>query len=102
VVDPATHDLLAWVAGRHRTYGETLEVWRSSCPRLTVWEDALIAGLVEVVREGSRSEVRLTAAGRAALGDQRSAVVAKIASERAEFASAKIGSGRPAANGIAT
>ncbi|HEY2936037.1 MAG TPA: hypothetical protein VGJ25_05525 [Gaiellaceae bacterium] len=102
MVDPLTHDLLTWIAGGRRTYAETLEVWPSSCPRLAVWEDALIAVLVEIVREGSRSEVRLTAAGRAALDDQRNTVEAKIASECAEFASAKIGSGRPAANGIAT
>jgi hypothetical protein len=102
VVDPLTRDLLTWIAGGRRTYAETLEVWSSSCPRLTVWEDALIAGLVAVVREGGRSEVRLTAAGRAALADQRSAVEAKTASERAEFASAKTGSGRPATYGIAT
>ena len=64
--------LLAWVAARPRRYGETMEAWRTSCPRLPVWEDAVEAGLVEIVagaEPGTRGcEVRLTAAGRTRLG----------------------------------
>jgi hypothetical protein len=41
--------LLAWVAARPRTYEETMEAWRTSCPRLPVWEDATMNGLVAVV-----------------------------------------------------
>lgn len=52
---PSTLELLAWLAARPRTYGETLEVWRTSCPRLSVWEDALADGLVRVV--GARVEL---------------------------------------------
>ncbi|MGH6968847.1 MAG: hypothetical protein ACREEL_11445 [Stellaceae bacterium] len=63
--------LLAWIAARPRRYGETLDAWRTSCPRLPVWEDAVEAGLVKIVggREPGmrRCEVRLTAAGRARL-----------------------------------
>jgi hypothetical protein len=51
--------LLAWIAERPRTYVETIETWKSSCPRLTVWEDALSDGLVRV----ERRHVLLTAAG---------------------------------------
>ena len=54
-----TLELLAWIAERPRTYPETIEVWKSSCPRLTVWEDALSDGLVRV----DRGQVQLTAAG---------------------------------------
>jgi hypothetical protein len=43
-----TVELLAWIAERRRTYSDTIEVWKSSCPRLTVWEDALADGLVRV------------------------------------------------------
>ena len=61
-------ELLAWVAARPRTYGETMEAWRTSCPRMPVWEDATSAGLVEVVRgDGAGLEeyaVRLTRSGR--------------------------------------
>ena len=59
-----TLQLLAWIAARSRTYPETIEVWKSSCPRLTVWEDAVADGLVRVERE----RVLLTAAGSELLG----------------------------------
>lgn len=65
------HELLEWVAARPRTYGDTMDAWRTSCPRMPVWEDATGAGLVEVVsRAGAgmeECEVRLTPAGRQAL-----------------------------------
>ena len=37
---------LEWVAERPRTYHETMDAWRTSCPRISVWEDALHDGLV--------------------------------------------------------
>ena len=37
---------LTWVADRPRSYAETMEAWRSTCPRLSVWEDAILDGLV--------------------------------------------------------
>jgi hypothetical protein len=43
---PLTRDFLTWLAARPRTYGETMEVWRTSCPRFSIWEDALEEGLV--------------------------------------------------------
>jgi hypothetical protein len=50
--DPAfgalTAELLAWVAARPRTYAETMEAWRTSCPRMPVWENALSEHLVGV------------------------------------------------------
>ena len=46
-LDALTRQLLEWVAARPRTYDEALEVWRTSCPRLSVWEDAVIGGFVE-------------------------------------------------------
>jgi hypothetical protein len=65
----ATLELLDWVASRPRSYPETIEAWRTSCPRLTIWEDALEGGLVRVLRVGGgkASSVSLTARGRAAL-----------------------------------
>ncbi len=61
---------LAWVADASRTYADTMEAWRTSCPRLSVWEDATLDGLVR--REGGpggQTFVRLTPQGRAALAD---------------------------------
>jgi hypothetical protein len=54
-----TVQLLEWIGERSRTYPETIEAWKSSCPRLTVWEDALSERLVRV----ERGHVLLTAAG---------------------------------------
>lgn len=39
-------DLVEWVAKAPRSYAEMLDAWRTSCPRLTVWEDAIERGLV--------------------------------------------------------
>jgi hypothetical protein len=69
-VTPLTLQFLAWVAHRPRSYAETMDAWRTSCPRLTIWEDALGDGLVEV--ESARSgrcgaRVVLTARGRGLL-----------------------------------
>ena len=63
-------EFLAWVGGRRRTYAEAMEAWRSNCPRHTVWEDAFIAGLVQIEGDGplAQAEVTLTERGRAALG----------------------------------
>ncbi|HWA63013.1 MAG TPA: hypothetical protein VG939_16655 [Caulobacteraceae bacterium] len=65
--------LVEWVAERPRTYAETLEAWRTSCPRLTVWEDACDGGLVEVAPGGALPArvVRVTADGAAALAAAR-------------------------------
>jgi hypothetical protein len=69
-VSRPTVELLAWVHERERTYAETIEAWRSNCPRLTVWEDALADDLVEVVRSpgAGRSTVVLTTRGLDVLG----------------------------------
>jgi hypothetical protein len=43
-----TLQFLEWVGGAPRTYGEAMAAWRTSCPRLPVWEDAVADGLVRV------------------------------------------------------
>jgi len=64
-----TLQLLAWIAARPRTYGETMEAWRTTCPRLTIWEDAVSDGLVSVDRADSMQDGRVlvTDSGRALL-----------------------------------
>ncbi len=56
-------DLIEWVARQERTYRETMDAWRTSCPRLPVWEDATGRGLVETILADGRSLVRVTQAG---------------------------------------
>jgi hypothetical protein len=63
-IRPLMLDLVAFVAERPRPYAEVLDAWRTSCPRLTVWEDAVEAGLV-TLRDGM---VHATESGRSALG----------------------------------
>ena len=64
-------EFLRWVSDRRRTYAEAMEAWRSSCPRLSVWEDVLADGLIRVEGEGRRAEheVILTPRGQAVLRD---------------------------------
>ena len=71
--EPLILDLVQWVAESPRPYEEVMDAWRTSCPRLTVWEDAVDRGLVSrVPRAGGGFQVRASEAGRAALrGDGR-------------------------------
>lgn len=40
-------DLLEWLASKPRAYADVIDAWRTSCPRLPVWEEANDRGLVE-------------------------------------------------------
>ena len=68
--DPAAYltlQFLAWLAEAPRSYGECMEAWRTSCPRLTIWEDAVRNGLVESRNDRGamrQSIVALTPRGR--------------------------------------
>jgi hypothetical protein len=63
VMEALILDLLDWVARRERTYEETMDAWRTSCPKLPVWEDANDRGFVKI----EAGMVRITASGRALL-----------------------------------
>jgi diamine N-acetyltransferase len=65
--EPPMVELLSWLSSRTRTYDEAIEAWHSHCPRLTVWEDALIDGLIRIERDNGNSTVALTQRGRATL-----------------------------------
>ncbi|MBU2531814.1 MAG: hypothetical protein KKB37_03675 [Alphaproteobacteria bacterium] len=64
-LDALILDLCEWLAKEPRAYEDVMDAWRTSCPRLTVWEDAMERGFVtrERMREGERM-VMLTEAGR--------------------------------------
>ena len=64
-------DLLEWVESKERTYRETMEAWRTSCPRLPVWEDANDRGLVTMDQSNGEPLVRVTPAGRDLLHERR-------------------------------
>jgi hypothetical protein len=63
VVEALILDLLDWLAKGEHTYEEVMDAWRTSCPKLPVWEDANDRGLI--VRE--EGMVRITPAGLALL-----------------------------------
>jgi hypothetical protein len=56
-------DLLEWLSRRERSYEETMDAWRTSCPNLAVWEEANERGLVSIDSGNGRSPVRVTASG---------------------------------------
>ncbi len=71
-LDRLTMDFLAWLATGPRPYAEAMDVWRTSCPRLTIWEDAIAAGLVVHRSEPGRPPaVGLTTKGQRALASYR-------------------------------
>ena len=63
-VDVLVLDLLEWIGPDGKPYREVMEAWRTSCPRLTVWEDAVDRGLVaRKCVEGQGTRVEVTEAG---------------------------------------
>jgi hypothetical protein len=63
--EPLVLDLVEWVAARPRPYEEVMEAWRTSCPRLTIWEDAVDRGLAVRERmQGADTVVKATTLGR--------------------------------------
>ena len=64
-------DLLEWLGKQDRTYEETMDAWRTSCPKLPVWEDATDRGLISTDFAQGRNIVRITEAGLAFLEQHR-------------------------------
>jgi hypothetical protein len=44
--DPLVLDFVEWIAREPRVYSEVVATWKTSCPRLTIWEDAADRGYV--------------------------------------------------------
>jgi hypothetical protein len=71
VVDTLIIDLLEWLAARERTYQEVIDAWRTSCPKLPVWEDARDRGFVAQENFNGREIVTITPAGFAFLQQRK-------------------------------
>jgi hypothetical protein len=68
ILTPLTIDFLAWLAAEPRDYTDVMDAWRTSCPRLTVWEDAIDANLITRVHtQGQPIRIDLTPRGKALL-----------------------------------
>ena len=63
-LDPLVLDLCEWVAREPRSHADLIDAWRTSCPRLTVWEEAVERGFVARDYTPARGAfVRITVAG---------------------------------------
>ena len=76
-VEPLILDLLEWIGPRSRPYAEVLEAWRTSCPRLPVWEEANRRGFITHLHEqGHAPAVVVSPLGLAYLEAQRASTAA--------------------------
>jgi hypothetical protein len=64
-------DLLEWIAKEERTYAELMSAWRTSCPKLPIWEEAVERGFVHRQQKNDGVIVILTPAGRAYLQQRK-------------------------------
>jgi hypothetical protein len=64
-------DLLEWVAKGDKSYEEVMDAWRTSCPKLPVWEDANDRGLVTTERINGCTIVKITPSGLALLQQRK-------------------------------
>lgn len=67
--DPLVLDLVEWIAKEPRPYADVLDRWRTSCPRLPVWEDAVDRGFVRRTTAGGGALVVATEQGEKFLSD---------------------------------
>jgi hypothetical protein len=70
-IDALLLDMLEWIGPSSRPYDEALEAWRTSCPRLPVWEEAVDRGFVVRTRGSRGACVSLSSAGAAHLRSLR-------------------------------
>jgi hypothetical protein len=71
-ITPLTLDLLAWLSAGPQPYADVMDAWRTSCPRLTIWEDAIDAGLLAHRQTPGRQVlIELTPRGAAVLAAHR-------------------------------
>lgn len=71
-LDPLVLDLVEWVARAPRAYADVIDAWRTSCPRLTVWEEAGERGLlVRRFVRGEGASVHVTEQGMRFLAERQ-------------------------------
>jgi hypothetical protein len=68
VTQALTRQMLEWIAERPRDCGEIMETWRTSCPRLSIWEDHCIDGFIDHEHGTGKVTVTVSVAGREFLG----------------------------------
>ena len=72
-IESLVMDLLDWIRNKPRPYAEVMEAWKTSCPKLPVWEEANQRGLIRQFHQpDSPPFVELSESGRALLAGRRS------------------------------
>lgn len=72
-LEPLVLDLLEWIGPKSRPYAEVMDAWRTSCPQLTVWEEANARGFIEQHHDPERGNtVAVSARGAQYLSEKRS------------------------------
>ena len=71
-----TEQFMLWVLEKPRSYREVMDAWRTTCPQLTIWEDAVGAGLFVVKPRKSLPDatVVITDRGLIELADNQNAI----------------------------
>ena len=63
-VEALVIDLLEWIGPRPKPYAEVIDAWRTSCPRLPVWEEANARGyIIHEHVEGSGTLISVSPVG---------------------------------------
>lgn len=71
-IDALVMDLLEWIGPRPRPYEEVMDAWRTSCPRLPVWEEANARGyIIRGHVDGIGAVVSVSAVGLAMINQRR-------------------------------
>jgi hypothetical protein len=69
VVDALIVDLLLYLSSGERTYEDVMSAWRTSCPKLPVWEEANDRGLIAIEPVQARQLIRVSAVGQAFINE---------------------------------
>ena len=73
-VDALVIDLLEWIGPESKPYPEVIDAWRTSCPRLPVWEEANARGyIIRKHADGIGTLISVSALGLALLNEHRHA-----------------------------
>jgi hypothetical protein len=69
--DALVLDFVEWIVASPRRYCDVMEAWKTSCPRLTIWEYAIDQGLVQRCCIDGDISIESTDAGRDLLAKTR-------------------------------
>jgi hypothetical protein len=71
-VDALILNLLEWIGPIPRAYSEVMDAWRTSCPRLPVWEEANARGFIQRhYQDGDGAMISVTILGKQFLNAHR-------------------------------